>query len=171
MSIFTTAAATMLANAAEKLVELTQKLDALATDRRLKEHILPIREEILRVKELVFEAKQVQLKEMATLQQEHANDNATIQKHNEELIATIHRLQFPDQQSPLEPVKEQILAFLASVGGCHMFHISGHINAGDELLRFHLTELTDRGLIHHACDRWSIAQLGRRYLISRGLLT
>jgi len=112
MSIIIGAAAMTLASAAEKLVELTKKLDLLATDRRLREHILPIREEILRVKELVFEAKQAQLQEMTTLHQEHAERKQT----NDELIATIHRLQLPDQQSPLEPLKEQILAFLASGG-------------------------------------------------------
>jgi|CXWL01.1.fsa_nt_gi hypothetical protein len=179
MPVITTVVATALATAAEKLVGLSQKLDELATNRLLREHVIPVREEILRVKELVFEAKQAQFSEVAKLQQEHANEKSALQKHNDELIATIQRLESPDKQLALDETKTAILVFLSDGQERPSYEIAAHLKIGEEFAIFHLNDLADMTpkmiyVFSNASPRvltkYSIAQDGRRYLVQHGLL-
>ena len=179
MPAITTVVATALATAAEKLVGLSQKLDELATNRLLREHVLPVREEILRVKELVFDAKRGQAESEAALEKEYVARIENLKHENAKLVATIEKLQSPDQNLTLDDTKTAILVFLGDGHDCLSYEIAGHLKIGEQLAHFHLHELADMtpALIYYSSsssrgvpNQYSINQEGRRYLVQHGLL-
>ena len=188
MPVIATAVATALATAAEKLVGLSQKLDELKTKNLLQEHIFPIREEILRVKDIVFDAKQAQADETAKLKQEHAESEAALEKKyvarilelektNAALVAEHEKLVAANQPLALDDTKIAILVLLGDGHERLSCDIAAHLNVSEECAKFHLHELAYRTPPLIDCsaiaargvpNKYSIIYDGRRYLVEHG---
>ena len=178
MPVLATAVATALATAAEKLVGLSQTLDELKTNKLLREHVIPVREEIVRVKELVFEAKQSQAESEAAIEKEYVARILELENENAKLVATINELQSPDQQLTLDETKTAILVFLGDGQNHISYEIAAHLKVSEQRATFHLDELDEMTpkMINchfnsspHVPTTYSIAQDGRRYLVEHDL--
>jgi predicted HTH transcriptional regulator len=137
----------------------------------------------------VFEAKQAQATETAKLKQKHAESEAALEKtylarisaledENSNLIATIHRLQSPNQQLTLDETQTKILVFLND-GHEHLAsELANHLNITTERARYHLNELTDKPpklvsrsgiLAPGVVNGYAIMQRGQQYLVEHDL--
>ena len=90
-------------------------------------------------------------------------------------VQSLNPSEAKEPQEPLDETREKILSILAKSGGSTKKEIAGSLKINPELVAFHLTELLDCDFVHHPApyapsETWSIAQDGRAYLVSHGLL-
>lgn len=138
----------------------------------LKERVAQLREqmELLEKKTTTLERENEELKtktvtlecQIANLKQEIQRRDDVIQKHE-------------SHNGHLEEVKEKILTLLAA-NDSYTHAIAQALNISSQVATFHLEELEEKQLIYRSLSMtgqeypWELAQEGRRYLITHGLL-
>ena len=77
----------------------------------------------------------------------------------------------------LEEVREKLLVALSAGGELQADQLAQAVGIGEQLATFHLNEMEEAGLVSAAMfytgrpSLWRIAQKGRSYLVTHGLLT
>jgi DNA-binding transcriptional ArsR family regulator len=97
-------------------------------------------------------------------------------KENGILRSKIQEYEQPSHDNPLEGTKIKILVYLSDAEASTADEIATNLNLKLQVVRYHLEELSRNILIAEeynpiGSNWWSLAQDGRKYLISNGLLT
>jgi len=183
-------------SALKDLVDLAAQLSQSITDRKTRELLLPLKELVTEAKEENFRLTTAHAEEVAALKakafeanRHHADEMATLKSHyeqvmrdlkaeNAKLVATIHRLETPDQQLTLDDTKTAILVFLGDGHNHLSWEVSEHLKISEQRALFHLNELDSMTpqLIHCQANAtpdipttYSISHHGRGYLVKQGL--